>query len=322
MYRLTLLTLVVSLMVCSQTLSACASGTAPNERTSEQTSTGEETSNSGQVLNIAHRGASGRAPENTFAAYDLALENGADYIEQDVQLTRDGVLVVLHDETLDRIARGPEENCTGPVAEKTLEQIKTCDVGSWFNEQHPEYAREEYEGLKIPTLGEVFRRYRSRGNFYVDIKGAPKAGEELLRLMDEHGLRESAAGRRRVIAVSFDRDSLRELHAPAPSLPLTQAYPASTSSESLKKSLNVTREYAVGINPWKADVNVDLVEAAHDRCLEVYPYVVNDEARMEEFVEAGVDGMFTAFPSRLDRTIGGEAASAGDSTACQARSPD
>ena len=322
MYRLTLLTLMVSLIVCSQILSACASGKNMNEWTSERTSTGGETSSGKQILNIAHRGASGRAPENTLAAYDLALENGADYIEQDVRLTRDGVLVVLHDESLVRTARGPEENCTGPVAEKTLEQIKTCDVGSWFNEQHPGYAREEYEGLEIPTLGEVFRRYRNRGSFYVDMKGAPKAGEKLLRLMDGYGLRESTAGRPRVIAVSFDRDSLRKLHTLAPSLPLTQAYPASGSSEGIKKSLNVTREYAVGINPWETDVSADLVEAAHDQCLKVYPYVVNDESRMEELVNAGVDGMFTAFPAQLDRMIGEGTASAGKSTACRTHSPD
>ena len=309
------------MVVCSQLLSACASGTEPNEQTSERTSVERKTSSGDRVLNIAHRGASGRAPENTFAAYDLALGNGADYIEQDVRLTEDGVLVVLHDETLDRTARGRERNCTGPVAEKKLEQIKTCDVGSWFNEQHPEHAREEYEGLKIPTLGEVFRRYRSRGNFYVDMKGAPKAGEELLRLMDEHGLRKST-GRQRVVVVSFDRDSLRELHALAPSLPLTQAYPASTSSESIKKRLKATRGYAVGINPWTSDVSADLVEAAHDRCLGVYPYVVNDESRMEELVDAGVDGMFTAFPARLDRMIGEGTASAGKSTACRTHSPD
>ena len=72
------------------------------------------------------------------AAYDLALEMGADYIEQDLQMTSDGVLVVLHDQNLDRTTSGPAENCTGLVISKTLEQIKTCDVGSWFNEEYPD----------------------------------------------------------------------------------------------------------------------------------------------------------------------------------------
>ena len=87
--------------------------------------------------NVGHRGASGYAPENTLAAYDLALQLGADAIELDLQLTKEGVPVVFHDVTLDRIARptaeyGPADH-TGLVREKTLAQIKACDVGSWFN---------------------------------------------------------------------------------------------------------------------------------------------------------------------------------------------
>ena len=85
------------------------------------------------VVNVGHRGASGYAPEHTIASYDLALTLGADYIEQDLQLTKDGVLVALHDPTLNRTARGLSENCAGLVIEKTLAQIKTCDVGTWFN---------------------------------------------------------------------------------------------------------------------------------------------------------------------------------------------
>ena len=77
---------------------------------------------------IAHRGASGYAPEHTFASYDLAVEKGADYLEQDLQLTADGVLVVLHDATLDRTARGPAASCTGPVSEKTLAQVQELSL--------------------------------------------------------------------------------------------------------------------------------------------------------------------------------------------------
>ena len=152
------------------------------------------------VLNIGHRGASGYAPEHTLPAYDLALKMGADYIEQDLQLTSDGVLVVLHDETLDRTARPTAESapgdCTGLVREKTLAQIKTCDVGTWFNETYPQYAQPEYVGLKIPTLEEVFQRYGKSANYYIETKSpesAPGMEEELLRLMDEYGLTEPAA---------------------------------------------------------------------------------------------------------------------------------
>lgn len=266
----------------------------------EQTSGERKTADDTQVLNIAHRGASGRAPENTLAAYELALDNGADYIEQDVRLTRDGVLVVVHDKILDRTARGPKKNCTGPIVEKTLAQIKTCEVGSWFNEEHPEYAREEYKRLEVPTLEEVFRRYHDRGNFYLDLKEPSVAGEKLLELMGEYDLRKPTK-HPRVVVVSSEQNILSKLHALAPSLPLTQAYPDSGSSESTKESLEAARKYAIGINPRKADSNAALIKAAHKRRLGVYPYVVNDRIRMKELMEAGVDGMFTAFPSRLEK---------------------
>ena len=83
-------------------------------------------------LVVAHRGASGTRPEHTFASYDRAIEMGADYIEQDLQVTSDGVLVVMHDGTLNRTTRGAAENCTGAVNTKTLAQIKTCSAGQWF----------------------------------------------------------------------------------------------------------------------------------------------------------------------------------------------
>jgi glycerophosphoryl diester phosphodiesterase len=89
-------------------------------------------------------------------------------------MTADGVLVALHDDTLDRIARAPEgvpkRFCSGPVIKRTLEQIKKCDVGSWFNETYPQYASDEYVGLQIPTLEEIFQRYGTSVNYYIETK--------------------------------------------------------------------------------------------------------------------------------------------------------
>lgn len=269
-------------------LAGCTAGDAPVEETAGLTLDEEP------VLNIAHRGASGRAPENTFAAYDLALKLGADYIEQDVRKTRDDVLIVYHNENLDRSVRGPAA-CKGPVAEKTLEQLKTCDVG---------------ETAKIPTLEEVFRRYREDANFYIDIKdtGAPRIEEKLLRLMEEHGLREPSDGRWRVIVVSFEESNLRTLHELEPSLPLTRAYPGSETSESIRATLDETRGYAVGINPWRDDVDEALIEAAHEHCLQVYPYTASTKPDMERLISLGVDSIFTGFPGRLDEVLGEKSA--------------
>jgi glycerophosphoryl diester phosphodiesterase len=264
------------------------------------------------VLNIGHRGASGYAPEHTIPSYDLALQMGADYIEQDLQMTKDGVLVAMHDETLDRTARGPKRNCTGPVIEKTLGQIKTCDVGSWFNETYPQYARPEYVGLKIPTLEEIFQRYGKSVNYYIETKNpeaAPGMEEELLRLMDKYGLTQPAVERWQVLIQSFSPASLKKIHAYNPSLPLIQLYSADETGAIIQANLDAARTYAVGIGPSKTDVDGQLVAAAHAWCLDVHPYTVNEKAEMKALISLGVDGMFTNFPDRLDQVLGKNAAS-------------
>jgi len=263
-----------------------------------------------QVLNIGHRGASGLAPEHTFAAYDLALKQGADYIEQDLQQTSDGTLVVLHDETLDRTARGPAENCTGLVATKTLEQIKTCDVGSWFNERYPERAREEYVGLQIPTLEEVLRRYRHRTNYYIETKNPDKAEameERLVALLEEYHLLRPAQRRWQVLVQSFSPASLLKVQNLAPGLPLVQLFSSRETSESIQARLDAVSDYAVGIGPSKTDVDADLVRAAHARCLDVHPYTLEDPGEMRALIDLGVDGMFANFPARLDEVLGKDA---------------
>src|SRR5690606_21915603 len=112
-------------------------------------------------------------------------------IEQDLQMTADGVLLVLHDATLDRTARGPAAVCTGPVIERTLAEVRECDFGSWFNEARPESANEAFVGLHAPTLDEVFARYGDRVRYYIETKNpeeAPGMEEALLALLRRHGL--------------------------------------------------------------------------------------------------------------------------------------
>jgi glycerophosphoryl diester phosphodiesterase len=259
------------------------------------------------LLNIGHRGASGYAPEHTIASYDLALRLGADYIEQDLQLTSDGVLVVLHDTTLDRTARGPAESCTGLVSSKTLVQIKTCDVGSWFNDANPTLARPEYVGLQIPTLEELFRRYRRRANYYIETKSPETADhmeERLLALLDKYELKRVAARRWQVLIQSFSPASLQKIHAMEPSLPLIQLVLGFGPSPGLETGLDGIAPYAVGVGPDEGFTNAALVAAAHARCLDVHPYTVNDPTRMAALIDLGVDGMFTNVPDQLDQAMG------------------
>lgn len=251
---------------------------------------------------VAHRGASAYAPEHTFAAYDLALEQGADYIEQDLQLTSDGELVVLHDETLDRTARGPAESCTGPVHTKTLEQLRQCDVGSWFNEAHPELVDPAFAGLRIPTMREVIERYGDDARYYIETKAPdaqPGMEEALLDLLDETKLTgERAARSRQVIVQSFSAESLQRIHDRQPDLPLVLLL--STSGTPIAASrLDDAAELAIGIGPAAVNVDAALVEAAHERCLDVHPYTVDDPTTMTTLLAAGVDGMFTNAPDVL-----------------------
>jgi glycerophosphoryl diester phosphodiesterase len=250
---------------------------------------------------IAHRGASAYAPEHTIPAYDLAREQGADYIELDLQMTADGVLVSMHDTTLDRTAQGPAESCTGDVSARTLAEIQQCDVGSWFNQVYPDAADPAYAGLQIPTVEEVFERFGTEVRYYIETK-APEAQpgmeEELLRLLDEAGITDQDPASRPVIIQSFSADSLRLIHSLRPELPLVQL--VSVVGPPIDEALlDDISEYAVGIGPAKELVDPALVEAAHARCLDVHPYTVDDPAEMARLLTAGVDGMFTNVPDRL-----------------------
>ncbi len=312
MRRFTILTFLAGFFV----VAVSVAGAAPAGATQTEATQADPELAGGPVLNIGHRGTAGLAPEHTTASYDLALKLGADYIEQDLRMTKDGVLVVIHDEDLDRTTRGPAKNCTGPVSDKTLAQIKTCDVGSFFNERYPEYARDEYAGLKIPTLEEVFKRYGTETNYYIETRSseAPPGNpgvddssgmeEALLRLMDQYGLREPAADSWRVLIQSFVPASLAEIHAQDPSLPLVQLYSDEETSETIQADLESAQAYAIGVGPSQDDVDSGLIEAAHAQCLAMHPYTFEEKSDMRDLVDLGVDGMFTNFPDRLDEVLG------------------
>jgi glycerophosphoryl diester phosphodiesterase len=269
------------------------------------------------VLNIGHRGAAGLAPEHTFASYDLALKLGADYIEQDIHMTSDGVLVVTHDDTLDRTTRGPADNCTGLVGTKTFAQIETCDAGSWFNEAHPDLAKPEYVGQRVPSLEQVFQRYGTSVNYYIETKDpqeSPTMEEELLRLIDMYGLHDTAASKWQVLIQSFSPASLIKIHQLDPTLPLIQLTPATPAGQGTV-DLDQIASYAAGIGPTESEVTADLVQSAHDRCMAVHPYTVDDPADMSNLIGLGVDGMFTNRPDRLESVLGQNAFPASTATA-------
>ena len=245
------------------------------------------------MIIIGHRGASGYAPEHTFPSYDLAARIGVDYLEQDLQMTKDGVLVVMHDPTLDRTTNG-----RGDVIAHTLAEIKQLDAGSWF--------KAEFRDARVPTLREVFERYGQSAKYYIETKNpeeAPGMEEKLLALINEFGLRDGAVERWQVLIQSFSRESLLKIKGMDAELPLIQLIEKRYDSAEIRAQLDIIKTYAVGIGPSRTSVDDDLVAAVHDHGLHIHPYTVNDEDEMRRLIELGVDGMFSDFPDRLKALV-------------------
>ncbi len=255
----------------------------------------------GRALVIAHRGASAYAPEHTFPAWDRALDMGADYLEQDLQLTRDGVLIVMHDDTLERTLRGP--GCTGRVIDRTLDEIRRCSAGAWFNERYPERADPSFDDARVPTLDEVLRRYAGRARFYIETKNpaeAPGMEEKLVAVLRAHGLDGGAArdGLPVVLLQSFSAESLRRLAELAPAIPRIQLLEADPERQLIDRLAGIA-DYAHGIGPSRRTTGPGLIEAAHALRLRVHPYTVNDPAEMRRLLEMGADGLFSDRPDVL-----------------------
>jgi glycerophosphoryl diester phosphodiesterase len=261
----------------------------------------------GTPLVIGHRGASGTAPEHTIASYDRAIALGADYIEQDLQMTRDSVLVVMHDPTLDRTMRGAPDDCKGRVIDKTLAQIKRCDAGLWFNERFPQLAKPEFAGQRVLALEELFQRYGDSTNYYIETKNpedAPGMERRMIALIRAYKLGPSTAPRGRVVIQSFSEPSLRLVHELAPELPLVQLVERRPEGN-LDATFARIAGYAEGLGPDKRLVDAEWMKAAHAHCLSVHPYTVNETEEMRRLLALGVDGMFTNFADRLRALVQG-----------------
>ena len=234
-------------------------------------------------LIFGHRGASGYAPENTLEAFELAARMGADGVELDVHIARDGELVVAHDERVDRVADG-----SGLICEMTTPELKRLR----FNRTHPEYER-----ATIPTLREVCELIRPTGlhinielkNSYIHYKGLE---EKCLALVDELGMRE------RVLYSSFNHHSMCRLKALDPTLRCGLLYEA-TMVEPWTYARHLGAD---AIHPHFSELLVpDEVEKAHALGLSVNVWTVNDEPDIRSCLAAGADIVITNYPDRALR---------------------
>jgi glycerophosphoryl diester phosphodiesterase len=255
---------------------------------------------------IAHRGASGYAPEHTLVAYKKAVEMNADYIELDLHMTKDGEFVAIHDATLERTTNVEEvypNRAPWRVKDFTLAEIKKLDAGSWFNDAYPKYAKKAYANEKIPTLQEainVIKQTNPKAALYIETKEPsvyPVMEEKLVDMLKKNGYLQKG----KVIFQSFSEASLRKLKKLVPEgIPLIQLYsPAMMKGKNIDDVLNRASEYADGVAPDQVLVTHELVQKAHERHLIVHPYTVNAKEDMRKQISLGVDGMFTDYPDQL-----------------------
>ena len=228
-------------------------------------------------LIIAHRGASSYAPENTIAAFDLALQMGASHLELDVHLTHDDHLVVIHDDAVDRTTNG-----TGPVADQTLAALQALDAGAWFGDA--------FAGARIPTLAGVLTRYRGRAHLHIELKGhTAHLPQRTVDLVRAHGMAQH------VTFTSFQHAHLQTMRAYAPECPT--GWLVGEISDTV-----IAQAHALGcaqLCPRASLVTPGLVQRLHAEGFKVRAWGVANEALMYQVVEAGADGMTVNFPDKL-----------------------
>jgi glycerophosphoryl diester phosphodiesterase len=274
-------------------------------------------------LAIAHRGASAYAPEHTLAAYRLAIEQKADYVEQDLAVTKDGALVCLHDDGLERTTNVEQvfpnrftlDAVTGQrqwlAVDFTLAEIKRLDAGSWFDAR--------FAGERVPTWEEAIATVGTAAGLYPELKSPPlyrARGIDMTALfvasLRREGLDRAPAPR--LVVQSFDEQTLREVTKALPSLTRTFLIERRDGPRWLSApAFAEIARFATGIGPTKRllEGRPELVQAAHKAGLTVTPYTFTSKAEsrfpdvrdeMHHYLfDLGVDALFTDNPDRFPR---------------------
>ncbi|MFI9252369.1 glycerophosphodiester phosphodiesterase [Streptomyces sp. NPDC053069] len=243
---------------------------------------------------IAHRGASAYAPENTLASIDKAAKLGFSWVENDVQRTKDGELVVIHDDSLQRTTNVEQAfpgRAPWKVKDFTAAEIARLDAGSWYS---PAYA-----GTRVPTLKQYMCRVEhNHEKLLLEIKNPelyPGIEQQTLKLLGNEGwLDHKHLGR--LIVQSFSADSIRTVHQLKPAI--TTAYLGSPTVAQLRQYA----PYADLINPSYESLSpayvsaVHAVDGPHDKPLRVFAWTVNDAATARRVAGYGVDGIISNKP--------------------------
>lgn len=228
-------------------------------------------------LAIGHRGAAGHMPENTVVSFEKALELGADAIEFDVALCRDGVPVIIHDDTLDRTT-----DSVGLVLDRASDEVRALDAGSWRG--HP---------ARVPTLEEVLEGFGGRTLLNLEIKESPRRIELVdvcARMVDDSGLVGST------VFSSFDLQALRVLRAVLPEARIGVLCVAANLDKAMSCAAEVGAE---NLHPPCMLVTAGLVERARAQGLKVWTWTVNEPSDITRLCNLEIEGIFSDYPERV-----------------------
>lgn len=230
---------------------------------------------------FAHRGASAYAPENTMAAFELALEQGAHGIETDVHLTKDGKIVITHDPQLGRTILAQ-----GDINDYTLKELKDFDCGSWFS---PEFKAE-----RVPELSELLSLVEKRD---IDLNIEIKMGHPYYVGLEQILAKEiNLCGfKERIIVSSFNHYSLLEMEKSDPTIKRGFL----TGSLLINSWDYVAQNRGQALHPHFHTVTADLVKSCHDLEIKVNTYTVNQEEQGKRVIDTGADGLITNYPDTM-----------------------
>lgn len=239
------------------------------------------------TINYAHRGASGYYPENTMLAFEKAVEMGCMGIETDVQMTDDGVLVLMHDEMVNRTTDG-----TGFVKDYKFRELRKLDAGSWLSK--------EFSGVRVPGAEELMEMVK---NLNVIINFEIKSGivlydgieEKLIDMIYKYDLQD------RVILSSFNHYSIVKCKEISKDIKTGLLY-----MEGLYKPENYCRFVgADALHPYFYTLNEEVIEDIKKEGVMINTFTVNDESYMKFFVNQKIDGIITNYPDKLNKVMEG-----------------
>ncbi len=240
------------------------------------------------TLNLGHRGASAYAPENTLAAFDLALQMGADGIELDVTLSRDGIPVVIHDDKVDRTTNG-----RGLIQQMSLAQIGQLDAGSWFN---PKYCEE-----KIPTLAQVLELVGIRGIANIELKGTA-LWDDGLEATVGRAVKQAHANDR-VIFSSFNPFALYRMAQVLPRVPRGLLY-AEDLPIYLRRAWLRPLARPTALHPKHTMISPAFVAWAHSKRYSINTWTVDEPEEMQRLAGLGIHAIITNKPDVLAKVLG------------------